>query len=85
MLVRVRPDGDIFPVRAKYGIRQDASYTIGQNYLTPREPLWFTLADCIASKLRTGKSPKVLEAITFTPGPVQTNLKPIAIAGNPDY
>ncbi len=85
VLVRVQPDGDIFPVRAKYGIRQDASYTIGQNHLTLREPLWYTLADCIASKLRTGKSPKVLEAITFTPGPVQANLKPIAIAGNPDY
>jgi hypothetical protein len=85
VLVRVQPDGDLFPVRAKYGVKQDASYTIGQNYLTTKEPLWFTLADCIASKLRTGKSPKVLEAITFTPGPVQTNLKNIAIVGNPDY
>jgi len=85
VLVRVQPEGDIFPVRAKYGVKQDASYTIGQNYLTLKEPLWFTLADCIASKLRTGKSPKVLEAITFAPGPVQTELKPIAIAGNPDY
>jgi hypothetical protein len=85
VLVRVQPEGDLFPVRAKYGVKQDASYTIGQNYLTLKEPLWFTLADCIASKLRTGKSPKVLEAITFTPGPAQTNLKPIAIAGNPDY
>lgn len=85
VLLRVQPEGDILPVRAKYGVKQDASYTIGQNYLTSKEPLWFTLADCIASKLRTGKSPKVLEAITFTPGPVQTNLKPVAIAGNPDY
>jgi hypothetical protein len=85
VLVRVQPERDILPVRAKYGVQQDASYTIGQNYLTSKEPLWFTLADCIASKLRTGKSPKVLEAITFSPGRVQTNLKPIAIAGNPDY
>lgn len=85
VLVRVQPEGDIFPVRAKYGTKQDASYTIGQNYLTTKEPLWFTLADCIASKLRTGKSPKVLAAITFTPGPIQTNLKSITIAGNPDY
>jgi hypothetical protein len=85
VLVRVQPEGDIFPVRAKYGVKQDASYTIGQNYLTTTQPLWFTLADCIASKLRTGHSPKVLEAFTFAPGPVQANLRPIAIAGNPDY
>lgn len=85
VLVRVQPEGDIFPVRAKYGIKQDATYTIGQNYLTQKEALWFTLADCIASKVRTGKSPKVLEAITFAPGPAQTGLKPVAIAGNPEY
>jgi len=85
VLVRVQPEGDLFPIRAKYGVKQDASYTIGQNYLTLKEPLWFTLADCIASKMRAGKSPKVLEAITFTPGPVQNGLKPIAIAGNSDY
>jgi hypothetical protein len=85
VLVRVQPEGDIFPVRAKYGVKQDASYTIGQNYLTLKEPLWFTLADCIASKLRTDKPPIVLEAITFAPGLLQPNLKPIAIAGNPDY
>ncbi len=85
VLVRVIPEGDIFPVRAKYGVKKDASYTIGQNFLTTKEPLWFTLADCIASKLRTGYPPKVIEAITFTPGPIQSKLKPIAIAGNPDY
>ncbi len=66
-LVRVMPDAGIFPVRAKYGVQQDTSYTIGQNYLSLKEPLWFTMADCIASKLRTGKSPEVIEAIRFTP------------------
>lgn len=76
-LVRVLPDADILPVRAKYGVQQDASYTIGKNYLTLKEPLWFTMADCIASKLRTGKSPHVIEAIRFTSKPIQTNLRPI--------
>lgn len=84
VLVRIQPEGDILPVRAKYGLKPDVSYTIGQNYLTAPEPLWFTLADCIASKIRTGKSPTVLEAVTFTPGPIQSNLRPIAIAGNVD-
>lgn len=56
VLVRVAPDADIFPVRAAYS--GEAQATIGANYLTSDTPLWFTLADCIASKLLTGKAPK---------------------------
>lgn len=82
-LVRVKPKRDIFPVRAKYG--GEASYTIGANELTSQSPLWFTLADYIASKLLTGRSPEMIEAITFTPGPPQLNLKPFRIAGQDDY
>src|SRR5262249_5788241 len=58
-LVQVDPHKDLFPVRARYHERQR---TIGLNYLTSKEPLWFTLADCIASKLLTGRAPKVLQA-----------------------
>lgn len=36
-LVRVRPDGDVFPVRAEYG--DENQYTIGTNYLTAEQPL----------------------------------------------
>jgi hypothetical protein len=35
------------------------------------------LADAIASKLRTGRAPKVLRAITFEPDGVQDDLKPV--------
>src|SRR6185437_1203841 len=84
-VVRVMPDADIFPARAKYGERRDASYTIGLNFLSLKEPLWFTLADCIASKLLTGKSPTVVEAIRFTPKIVQPGLRSVLVAGNPDY
>ena len=82
-LVRVLPKGDIFPVRAAYS--GEAQTTIGANYLTSDTPLWFTLADCIAAKLLTGKTPKIIEAISFAPGPVQAGLSPIDISGNPDY
>lgn len=82
-LVRVMPDADIFPVRADYD--QKGQNSIGANLLTADTPLWFTLADCIAAKLLTGKAPTVLEAITFTPGPMQTGLSAIHISGNPDY
>src|SRR6185437_3846950 len=57
-LVRVAPNADIFPVRAKY---DEKSYTIGLNPLSATEPLWYTLADVIASKLLTGKAPVILE------------------------
>lgn len=82
-LVRVLPDADIFPVRAGY--EGEAATTIGANHLSSEWPLWFTLADCIAAKLLTGKAPKVVEAITSSPGEVQSGLRPINIAGKPEY
>jgi len=81
-LVRVEPHADILPVRAKYDGRSQA---IGLNYLTSGTPIWFTLADVIGSKLLTGKAPKIIEAITFSPKEPQGGLKTVTIAGNPDY
>lgn len=80
VIVQVQPERDIFPVRARYG--QSPSHTIGLNYLSADGGLWFTLADCIASKLLTGKAPDILQAIGFTPGKPQSGLKPFAIAGD---
>ncbi len=82
-LVRVLPDADIFPVRAAY--QQEAQNTIGANFLTCETPLWSTLADCIASKLLTGKAPNVVEAISFAPKAMQSGLSPIHISGNAAY
>jgi len=79
VLVRVRPDADVFPVRAKY---DGDNRSIGLNVLSSNEPLWFTLADCIASKLIIGKAPQVLEAIAFRPAEPQDGLKCVSIAGN---
>ena len=83
VLVQVQPDVDIFPVRARYSSEPIAN--IGLNYLTSRRPLWFTLADCMASKLLTGKSPKVVKAIRFDPREPQPDLRSIAVSGNTDY
>ncbi|MBU6418256.1 MAG: DNA polymerase [Proteobacteria bacterium] len=82
-LVEVEPDDDLFPVRAKYG--SEAHYTIGLNHLSSDKPLWFTLADCIAAKLLTGKTPRILRAIRFEPGPPQTNMQPCKIAGRKEF
>jgi hypothetical protein len=81
-IVRVKPNSDLFPVRAKYDGKTN---TIGLNYLTGNSALWFTLADCIVSKLLTGKSPSIEEAITFRPGNRQSDLQPVKIMGRDDY
>jgi hypothetical protein len=83
VLVRVRPDNDIFPVRASYS--GEAQSTIGSNHLSADTPLWFTLADCVASKLLTGKAPEVVEAISFSPGAIQPELQSINVNGNAAY
>jgi hypothetical protein len=83
-LVQIEPTADILPVRAKYAVG-DEQYRLALNHLTSKTPLWFTLADCIASKFLTGRSPKVLQAYRFQPGPVQQELQSINIAGNPHY
>ena len=85
-IVQVQPDEDAFPVRAHYGDKH--AYNIGINHLTSPEPLWYALPDALASKLLTGKSPKILRAITFVPEDRQSDLVPIQIVGgsivNPD-
>jgi DNA polymerase family B len=81
-LVRVAPNEDIFPVRAKY---EGEQRSIGLNYLTSEKPLWFTLADCVASKLLTGKAPTVLKSISFTPKNKQEGLRKVEVMGNPEY
>lgn len=83
ILVQVLPAGDILPVRAKYG--QEAQYTIGLNILSSENPLWYTLADCIASKLLTGKSPRISKAIRYKAKEIQKGLEPISIAGKLQY
>ena len=91
-VVKVEPDGDILPVRAKYEYepfsdddKRGKHYTIGLNHLTSDQPLWYSLADCVASKLLSGHAPKIIEAVAFRPSAPQDGLKPVAIAGNPDF
>ncbi len=82
-IVQVRADDGILPVRASYADEPQA--TIGLNHLKSKSRLWFTLADCIASKLLTGRTPKIVRAITFQPMRPQDGLKPIQIAGSREY
>jgi len=81
-LVQIVPGDDVLPVRARYG---DESRTIGLNYLSARPRLWYTLADCIASKLHTGKAPRIIKAIRFSPRGTQAGLRSILIGGNDKF
>jgi hypothetical protein len=78
-LVQVRPRNNLFPVRAKYP--GGDTLNIGLNYLSADEPQWFTLADVLASKVLTGRTPEVVKALRFKPKGTQKGLKPIDIAG----
>jgi hypothetical protein len=79
-LVRVKCDHDMFPVRSFYDGEQHAS--IGLNFLTDNvRSHWFTLPDCLAAKFLSGKTPEIVEAVSFEPGPPQQNLKPIDLLG----
>jgi hypothetical protein len=80
-LVQVLPDGDLFPVRAHYS--GDEQATIGLNYLASDDPMWFTLADVLVSKILTGKTPNILQAIRFSPKGPQADLSPVSVAGRP--
>lgn len=80
VLVEVKPDEDILPVRAKYA-EEDGTFNIGINYVTSKEPLYYFLSDILASKLLTGKSPKIKKAIRFIPEGIQDGLKESEIYG----
>jgi hypothetical protein len=75
----IEPEGDVLPLRTKYG--QKHVWNIGISHVTSKIPLWYSLADVIASKLYTGKTPKILKAYRFVPVGVQENLKTINIHG----
>jgi hypothetical protein len=83
VMVQLRPDDDILPVRAKYGRENETN--IGLNRLTSDQPLWFTLADVLASKFLSGKTPKIDRAIAFEPMERQPDLKAVDIAGRAAY
>lgn len=83
-IVQLRPDSDVLPARANYS-NQKNSLTIGLNHLTSDQPLWFTLADVVVSKVLNGKEPIIEKAIGFRPGPQQAGLQPINLLGRADY
>ncbi len=71
-------DNEILPLRARYSGK--IAYNIGLNYAKGKA-LWYTYPDIIASKLLTGKTPKIIKAYRFIPKGKQSNLGPITLFG----
>lgn len=81
VLVEVEPEGDILPVRAEYDPARDSIPTIGVNPLTSEEPLWYTAADLLASKILTGDVPDIRRALRLVPDGTQSGLKQVQLGG----
>jgi hypothetical protein len=79
-LVRIRPQGDILPVR----MRRDPadSFAIAVGPFTSDASYWYTLADVVAAKiLGDGRVVDVLEAITFEGNGPDGGMAPVKMRG----
>jgi len=78
----VKPAGDILPVRTVYNSGQNKrTQNIGLNYLSSKTPIWYAAPDLIASRILTGKAPKILKAIRMVAGGRQKRLKTTNLGG----
>jgi len=77
---RIRPDGDVFPVRAEYN-NDGITKNIGVNYFSSPDPVWLSGPDVIASKLLSGKIPKIEKAIRMVPHRQQKGLEATNLRG----
>ncbi len=75
---QVNAQGDILPIRARHN---DIEWTVGVNALTSSEPLWYGIPDLVASKLLTGRAPRLRQAFRLVPKGTQKTLRPVLLGG----
>ena len=75
---QVQPHGDILPARTEYS-SVSGENNVGVNILTSEKPIWYALPDLIASKLETGKTPKIISAFRVVPEGQQAELQPTTL------
>jgi DNA polymerase III epsilon subunit-like protein len=84
--VKVIPNGDILPARAKYSTESN-DWQVGINHLyadkdsTPSNALWFTLPDVVVSTLLTGRVPEIVDAFRIEPRGVSPTLQTVKLRG----
>lgn len=80
--VLVDAEDDVLPIRAQYD-KNKPSWNIGVNRLTtrPGEPFWYAIADVLANKLLTGRTPHILDAVLLTAAGTVDGLSPLTLPG----
>jgi hypothetical protein len=84
--VRIFPDGDILPTRAKYSTVSN-DWQVAVNHLCADEnssvnqELWFSLPDVVASVILTGRIPKIADAFRIEPHGIQSGLESTKLRG----
>ena len=78
VICEIVPDSDLLSARAKYN---GDNFTVGLNYVTSKDPLYYGLPSIILSKLHTGKVPEIKKAIKFYPIGKQKTLRKARILG----
>jgi hypothetical protein len=86
----IDPSGCILPVRTVYHVKLDQdkdakAQQIGVNEIATAPASWYTFPDIVASKLLTGKCPKIFETIALEPVGVQDGLDSHPFFGDPEY
>ncbi|HYK94349.1 MAG TPA: hypothetical protein VE011_00560 [Candidatus Dormibacteraeota bacterium] len=86
VFARIRPAGDLVPVRAQYGLVADGvgspAWTIGLNELEADDDLWYPLADLVAGKILGGPVSEILEAFRVVPVGRLASLEPVRLRGS---
>jgi hypothetical protein len=77
-LALIAPDFNLLPVRADY--KGGGDYQIGLNHLRA-EPMVYSVADVLESKLLTGRNPKIIQAFRLRAVGLQSTLRPITLRG----
>ncbi len=76
----VKPQDDILPIRTVYS-DTGKTQNIGLNYLSSEKLIWYAAPDLIASKILTGRTPRILKALEMVPGGRQNSLKSTNLGG----
>lgn len=80
--VKVIPNGDVLPIRSKYGAAGN-DWQVGLNhaYAKKEDALWYSIPDVVASVLATGRVPEIADAFLIEPHGVMPGLTPTKLRG----
>jgi hypothetical protein len=77
----IQPDDDILPVRAPFDPKDREHLNIADCHFTSEKPFWSAGPEIVASIIRTGRVPHVLNAIRVVPHGRQPGMKSIKLRG----